>query len=123
MNIVYMHDENRHSLWTASCSNSAGIVFTVNVFGTQVRDQEAVITRYDPKQQVIKNTNPKLIKVLKAFDSATYLLQNGADPNLDNGKYGNIGIAISGNDIVLIMEIRVNGINKPLPFVLRGAGI
>lgn len=121
--LVYTVDVDKHCIWTASASNAAGIIFTVNTFGTSVDTQYAVITRYDPKLPVQKDSNPCEIQRFYARDSRAYLLAHGADPLLSNGKYGNIGIAISGSDIALCIELRVDDVNKPWPFVLRGKAV
>ena len=123
MNLVYTHDIDKHCIWTACASNNAGVIFTVNVFGTQVDTQYAVVTRFDTKQPSLAGVNPKEIKRLYARNSKAWLLANGADPLLDNGKYGNIGIAISDDDIVLVIEMRVDGVNRPWPFILRNLAV
>lgn len=123
VNLVYTYDIDKHCIWTACCNNAAGIIFTVNLFGTNADTQYAVVTRFDATQPIQANVNPKEIKRFYARDSKAYLLANGANPLLSNGKYGNIGIAVAKDDLVLVIELRVDDVNKPWPFVLRGLAV
>ena len=71
--------------------------------------------------QVVKLT-PALaivpLRTIYARDSRAWLLAHGCDPDLTNGKYGNVSIAVRGSDLVLGFEQRINNVNTTTLVVL-----
>jgi len=116
----YVHKEEFHqSSSTVACSAS-GIIFAAVVVNPPdgIETQYCVVKRIDPTT----NENREIHRFL-AKDSEAYALANGADPTLINGKFGGVDIAVRGNDLVVVLEIRTNSINLPKWIVLKGKAV
>lgn len=122
-NIV--HESDHYTSSISSAFNSAGILFVACVMNPPdpIKDnrpdtQYCVIKRIDP---VTKENRE--VKRLYARDSYTMIVNEGADPASDTGKYGNVSISIHGNDIAIVLEMRYAGVNKQRWGLLRGLAI
>lgn len=107
------------------CSNSAGVVRDGIMYSAHVINppggtdtQYTVVIRTD-----LASDTKQELRRFTAKDSKAYALAQGADPNLDNGKHGNVAIALDGADLYLILEVRMNSVNKPKWIPLRGYAI
>src|SRR5690348_6216066 len=113
-NIV--HDTEYYTSSIASAVNAAGVYFVACVInppgGTDT--QYCIVKRIDP----ITKEN-KEVKRLYASDSRVLIVAEGGDYNT-SGKYGNVTIAICGNDILIALEMRYNNVNKQRWGILRG---
>lgn len=104
------------------CSSSSGDIRDGIMYGAAVINppggidtQYCVIERVD----TVTDTRKELRRFL-AKDSKAFAISQGADPNKDNGKYGNVTLRLDGNDIYLVLEVRMNGVNKPKWIKLEG---
>lgn len=99
------------------CSASAayvhnGIMYSAHVINPPggISTQYTVVVRTnlatDEKQEIKRYT---------AADSQRFALSQGANPELSNGKHGNVGIALdtSTMTLYLVLEVRMNSVNKP----------
>lgn len=101
------------------CSSSSiaaknGIEYHANVINDP-DGQYCVFTRVDSTTKATIE-----LKRIYARDSREFNIREGADPNKDNGKYGNVSIAIDGSDLHFVIEVRYDGVNKPRFGVFRG---
>lgn len=110
-NIVH---ETKHYCSASAITIRNGIAYCANVIN-KPKDQYTVITRVNTRTGETKE-----LRRLHARDSEAYAIKEGADPTLNNGKHGNVGISVEGADIYLILEVRINDINKPKWIVLKG---
>lgn len=122
-NIV--HDVDDYTSASSVAVNSAGVLFVALVVNPPdptkdgiPENQYCVIKRIDP---VTKSNTP--VKYLFARDSRAMIVAEGADPNSDSGKYGNVSIAIHGSDIYIVLEIRYEGVNKQRWGILKGIAV
>lgn len=110
------------------CSSSSGdvkngIMYSAAVYnpagGTATQFCEVV--RVDT---ALGPTAPRqILRTFYAKDSKAFAIQQGADPDLDNGKYGNVTISVDGEDIYLVLEVRMNSVNKPKWIKLAGYAV
>lgn len=115
-NIV--HDTEYYTSNIATAVNSGGILFIAAIINDKKAGQYCVIHRIDTKTKENKE-----VARLWSKDSEIMILAEGANPELVNGKYGNVSISISGDDIYIVLEIRYNGINKQRWGILKGKAI
>lgn len=109
--------------YTSSISvatNDKGILFVAAVINPPggIDTQYCVIKRIDTTTGENRD-----VARLWARDSRSMILSEGGDPNLTNGKYGNVAIGIHGDDIKIVLEMRYDNINKQRWGVLKGKGI
>lgn len=107
------------------CSSSSGdvkngVMYSAAVYnptgGTQTQFCE--VTRVDTK--LGPGAPIQVLRTFYARDSKAFAIQQGASPELDNGKYGNVTLSVDGEDIYLVLEVRMNSINKPKWVKLEG---
>src|SRR5690349_5767676 len=119
---MYSHiveDSKYYTSSIASAVNDAGILFVAAVIN-KPQDQYCVIKRIDVNSGIVS----EVVK-LHANDSRALILSEGGnpDPEVVNGKYGNVAISIHGNDIYIVLEMRYDGVNKQRWGVLRNKAL
>lgn len=118
--LVYLHPVNLAYTSSIQCdADGRGNVYFALVLNPpgQEATQYAQIVKFTAQNQVIQSAR------FYARDSRAYLLANGCDPEQINGKYGNVTVCVSGGDLVLGFEIRINGVNTSIPIRLPGAAL
>jgi hypothetical protein len=119
-NRTYLNPVNAYTSSIASAANGAGIVFFAVVANPKggVDTQYCEITRYNPVTDIVTE-----IKKFYARDSRAYAMAAGATDPDENGKYGNVTIAVSGTTLVIGLEIRTEGVNTPIALKLPGKAV
>ena len=105
----------------SSATNSRGDIFFAIV--VTPRDAKNKEMQDDQFCAIVRAPVTGPIEELKRYtarESASWLLSHGADPKLDQGKYGDATIAVSGDDIVVALSLRVNGLQTAVMFRERG---
>lgn len=75
-------------------------------------------------KRVYKTGTAVEVQRFYAKDSAEWLTTHGGDPLYDNqGKYGPGDLTRSGNDLVLIFNMRINGCQTPIMWLMPNAAI
>lgn len=127
--LKYINPEVGYTSFVASCDGAGDDYFFVALLFTP-----GVLNGYD-----LTLDNSKLCTIVKrvyktgtvvetgryyAKDSAAWLLTHGADPGYSNqGKYGPGSLLRSGNDLILIFNIRINGCQTPTMWLIPNGAV
>jgi hypothetical protein len=60
------------------------------------------------------------LKRYYARDSRTWINQHGGSGASDEGKYGWVRLAVSNDDLIMLLNMRANGIQRTFPIRERG---
>jgi hypothetical protein len=115
--LVYLHPVvNAYTSSIQSAADAHGNVYYAIVLNPPggIATQYCQIVKVTPANAVIA------LRTIYARDSRDWLLSHGCDPTVVNGKYGNVSIAVRGNDLVMGFEQRINNTNTTTLVVLPG---